>query len=102
MKPWSRPFSAAPGRLGQEGDSVLLPAVIDACADGRHGCQHQCVSVRGSYTCHCRAGYYLHQNKKSCISMWPSPFLSLLHLLLALRLLLLSFPFRPPLSFSHQ
>lgn len=78
-------------------------AVIDACADGRHGCQHQCVSTRGSYSCHCRAGYYLNQDKRSCSSKWPSPFLSLLHLLLALPLLLfLSFPFCPPLSFSHQ
>ncbi|XP_053937724.1 matrilin-4 isoform X2 [Cuculus canorus] len=39
---------------------------IDACADGRHGCQHQCVSTRGSYSCRCRAGYYLNQDKKSC------------------------------------
>ncbi|XP_072735157.1 matrilin-4 [Ciconia boyciana] len=39
---------------------------IDACADGRHGCQHQCVSARGSYSCRCRAGYYLNQDKRSC------------------------------------
>ncbi|NXU68793.1 MATN4 protein, partial [Horornis vulcanius] len=53
-------------RLGQEGDGCLFPAAIDACADGRHGCQHHCVSVRGSYSCRCRAGYYLSQNKRSC------------------------------------
>ncbi|XP_056363435.1 matrilin-4 isoform X2 [Oenanthe melanoleuca] len=39
---------------------------IDACADGRHGCQHHCVSVRGSYSCRCRPGYYLSHNKRSC------------------------------------
>ncbi|XP_030913860.1 matrilin-4 isoform X4 [Geospiza fortis] len=39
---------------------------IDACADGRHGCQHHCVSLRGSYSCRCRPGYYLSHNKRSC------------------------------------
>lgn len=78
------------------------PTAVNACADGRHGCQHQCISARGSYSCHCRAGYYLNQDKRSCTSKRPSPFLSLLHLLLALPLLLLSFPFCPPFSFSHQ
>ncbi|XP_032054181.1 matrilin-4 [Aythya fuligula] len=39
---------------------------IDACADGRHGCEHQCVSARGSYSCRCRAGYYLNQDKRTC------------------------------------
>ncbi|XP_054074442.1 matrilin-4 [Rissa tridactyla] len=39
---------------------------IDACADGRHGCQHQCVSTRGSYSCRCRVGYYLNQDKRTC------------------------------------
>ncbi|XP_041334716.1 matrilin-4 [Pyrgilauda ruficollis] len=39
---------------------------IDACADGRHGCQHHCVSVRGSYSCRCRPGYQLSHNKRSC------------------------------------
>lgn len=57
------------------------PAAIDACADGRHGCQHHCVSARGSYSCRCRAGYYLNQDKRSCTSKCPSPFLSI-HLLL--------------------
>uniref|UniRef100_A0A8C0J5G2 Matrilin 4 n=1 Tax=Chelonoidis abingdonii TaxID=106734 RepID=A0A8C0J5G2_CHEAB len=39
---------------------------IDACADGKHGCEHQCVSSHGSYTCHCRTGYDLNQDKKTC------------------------------------
>ncbi|XP_074867509.1 matrilin-4 isoform X2 [Carettochelys insculpta] len=39
---------------------------IDACADGKHGCEHQCVSARGSYACHCRMGYSLNQDKKTC------------------------------------
>uniref|UniRef100_A0A452HZ35 VWFA domain-containing protein n=1 Tax=Gopherus agassizii TaxID=38772 RepID=A0A452HZ35_9SAUR len=39
---------------------------IDACADGKHGCEHQCVSSRGSYTCRCRTGYDLNQDKKTC------------------------------------
>lgn len=63
------------------------PAAIDACADGRHGCEHQCVSARGSYSCRCRAGYYLNQDKRTCTSTCPSPSLLLLpfllHLLLA-------------------
>uniref|UniRef100_A0A803YKQ4 Matrilin 4 n=1 Tax=Meleagris gallopavo TaxID=9103 RepID=A0A803YKQ4_MELGA len=39
---------------------------IDACADGRHGCEHHCISTRGTYSCRCRAGYHLNQDKRSC------------------------------------
>uniref|UniRef100_A0A8C8RKJ4 Matrilin 4 n=1 Tax=Pelusios castaneus TaxID=367368 RepID=A0A8C8RKJ4_9SAUR len=44
----------------------LCLSAIDACADGKHGCEHQCVSSHGSYTCHCRTGYSLNQDKKTC------------------------------------
>uniref|UniRef100_A0A8D2Q4F7 Matrilin 4 n=1 Tax=Varanus komodoensis TaxID=61221 RepID=A0A8D2Q4F7_VARKO len=40
--------------------------VIDACADGKHGCEHQCVSSHGSYSCRCWTGYQLNQDKKTC------------------------------------
>uniref|UniRef100_A0A8D0GE28 Matrilin 4 n=1 Tax=Sphenodon punctatus TaxID=8508 RepID=A0A8D0GE28_SPHPU len=39
---------------------------IDACADGKHGCEHQCISSEGSYTCRCRTGYFLNQDEKTC------------------------------------
>ncbi|XP_042688348.1 matrilin-4 [Centrocercus urophasianus] len=39
---------------------------IDACADGRHGCEHHCISTRGTYSCRCRTGYHLNQDKRSC------------------------------------
>lgn len=77
------------------------PTAIDACADGRHGCQHHCVSAHGSYSCRCRPGYYLNQDKRSCTSKFFSPFLYV-NWLLASPLLHLSLTFCPPLSFSHQ
>uniref|UniRef100_A0A8D0GG69 Matrilin 4 n=1 Tax=Sphenodon punctatus TaxID=8508 RepID=A0A8D0GG69_SPHPU len=44
----------------------FLSAAIDACADGKHGCEHQCISSEGSYTCRCRTGYFLNQDEKTC------------------------------------
>ncbi|XP_025031696.1 matrilin-4 isoform X2 [Python bivittatus] len=39
---------------------------LDACANERHGCEHQCVSSRGTFTCRCQTGYELNQDKKTC------------------------------------
>lgn len=66
-------FPASRGAPRQKGDSVCFPAAIDACADGRHGCEHHCISARGTYSCRCRAGYYLNQDRRSCTSKVPIP-----------------------------
>ncbi|XP_006881630.1 PREDICTED: matrilin-4 isoform X1 [Elephantulus edwardii] len=39
---------------------------IDHCAQGTHGCEHECVSSPGSYSCRCRAGFVLQQDQRSC------------------------------------
>ncbi|XP_032275891.1 matrilin-4 isoform X2 [Phoca vitulina] len=39
---------------------------LDLCTRGTHGCEHHCVSSPGSYFCHCRAGFVLQQDQRSC------------------------------------
>nr|XP_010976881.2 matrilin-4 [Camelus dromedarius] len=38
----------------------------DLCAEGGHGCQHQCVSAPGTFHCACNPGYQLAADNKSC------------------------------------
>nr|KAF6471761.1 matrilin 4 [Molossus molossus] len=38
------------------------------CAEGRHGCQHQCVSSPGMFHCTCNPGYQLAADNKSCLA----------------------------------
>uniref|UniRef100_A0A4W2E955 Matrilin 4 n=1 Tax=Bos indicus x Bos taurus TaxID=30522 RepID=A0A4W2E955_BOBOX len=40
----------------------------DLCAQGGHGCQHQCVSTRGTFHCACNPGYQLAADNKSCMA----------------------------------
>ncbi|KAM9841679.1 bone morphogenetic protein 1-like [Aulostomus maculatus] len=39
---------------------------IDECSTENGGCQHECVNTFGSYSCQCRSGYMLHDNKHDC------------------------------------
>ncbi|XP_047600610.1 matrilin-4 isoform X3 [Lutra lutra] len=39
----------------------------DLCAEGEHGCQHQCVSTPGTFHCACNPGYLLAADNKSCL-----------------------------------
>ncbi|XP_008527843.1 matrilin-4 isoform X1 [Equus przewalskii] len=41
----------------------------DLCAEGEHGCQHQCVSARGTFHCTCNPGYQLAADNKSCLAI---------------------------------
>ncbi|XP_037377454.1 matrilin-4 isoform X1 [Talpa occidentalis] len=41
----------------------------DLCAEGRHGCQHQCVNTPGMYRCACNPGYQLAADNKSCLAI---------------------------------
>nr|DBA30180.1 TPA: hypothetical protein GDO54_006194 [Pyxicephalus adspersus] len=38
----------------------------DECSRDNGGCQHECTNTQGSYTCHCRSGFTLHENKHDC------------------------------------
>ncbi|CAN9504895.1 unnamed protein product [Ophioblennius macclurei] len=39
---------------------------IDECSKVNGGCQHECVNTFGSYSCQCRSGFMLHDNKHDC------------------------------------
>ncbi|XP_039470178.1 bone morphogenetic protein 1-like isoform X2 [Oreochromis aureus] len=39
---------------------------IDECSKGNGGCQHECVNTFGSYSCQCRRGFMLHDNRHDC------------------------------------
>ncbi|XP_045151519.1 matrilin-4 [Echinops telfairi] len=41
----------------------------DLCAEGGHGCQHQCVSTPGTFQCACDPGYQLAADDKSCLAI---------------------------------
>ncbi|KAI4538538.1 hypothetical protein MG293_011941 [Ovis ammon polii] len=41
----------------------------DLCAQGGHGCQHQCVSALGTFHCACNPGYQLAADNKSCMAI---------------------------------
>uniref|UniRef100_A0A672RLV7 Metalloendopeptidase n=1 Tax=Sinocyclocheilus grahami TaxID=75366 RepID=A0A672RLV7_SINGR len=38
----------------------------DECSKENGGCQHECVNTFGSYSCQCRSGFILHENKHDC------------------------------------
>ncbi|XP_057558060.1 matrilin-4 isoform X2 [Hippopotamus amphibius kiboko] len=40
----------------------------DLCAEGEHGCQHQCLSAPGTFHCACNPGYRLAADNKSCLA----------------------------------
>ncbi|XP_075901094.1 bone morphogenetic protein 1-like [Nelusetta ayraudi] len=39
---------------------------IDECSTENGGCQHECVNTFGSYSCQCRSGFMLHDNRRDC------------------------------------
>uniref|UniRef100_A0A8D3CQN9 Metalloendopeptidase n=1 Tax=Scophthalmus maximus TaxID=52904 RepID=A0A8D3CQN9_SCOMX len=39
---------------------------IDECSKDNGGCQHECVNTFGSYSCQCRGGFMLHDNRHDC------------------------------------
>lgn len=42
------------------------PADKDECSKENGGCQHECVNTFGSYSCQCRSGFVLHENRHDC------------------------------------
>uniref|UniRef100_A0A665U004 VWFA domain-containing protein n=1 Tax=Echeneis naucrates TaxID=173247 RepID=A0A665U004_ECHNA len=39
---------------------------IDLCVEGKHDCEQICISSPGSFTCDCKKGYKLNDDKKTC------------------------------------
>ena len=39
---------------------------VDECTTGNGGCHHNCNNTVGSYHCHCRTGYTLDSDGRSC------------------------------------
>lgn len=44
----------------------IFPIDIDECSTENGGCQHECVNTFGSYSCQCRSGFMLHDNRRDC------------------------------------
>lgn len=44
----------------------MISTDIDECSKENGGCQHECVNTFGSYSCQCRSGFMLHDNKHDC------------------------------------
>lgn len=49
-----------------EACSVFVLPVIDYCSFGNHSCDHECVSVLNGFQCHCKEGYTLQGDGKTC------------------------------------
>ncbi|PIN97777.1 hypothetical protein AB205_0180870 [Aquarana catesbeiana] len=45
---------------------ILSDKDKDECSRDNGGCQHECTNTQGSYSCHCRSGFTLHENKHDC------------------------------------
>ena len=39
---------------------------IDECAEIPNICSHECANLWGSYRCHCRQGYTLAEDRRTC------------------------------------
>lgn len=50
----------------------LSPSDKDECSKENGGCQHECVNTFGSYSCQCRSGFVLHENKHDCKEGTPA------------------------------
>lgn len=46
--------------------TLIFPIDIDECSTENGGCQHECVNTFGSYSCQCRSGFMLHDNRRDC------------------------------------
>uniref|UniRef100_A0A8C5HBT0 Metalloendopeptidase n=1 Tax=Gouania willdenowi TaxID=441366 RepID=A0A8C5HBT0_GOUWI len=52
--------------VSKEGFKAHYFSDMDECSKRNGGCQHECVNTFGSYSCQCRSGFMLHDNKHDC------------------------------------
>lgn len=62
---WSCCLSAFEWKSHQ-GCALFASSDKDECSKENGGCQHECVNTFGSYSCQCRSGFVLHENKHDC------------------------------------
>ncbi|KAL1459907.1 hypothetical protein WDU94_011854 [Cyamophila willieti] len=55
------------GSVQKPGFSAVFMKEFDECALEDHGCEHICKNVLGGYECHCKIGYELHSDGKTCV-----------------------------------
>lgn len=65
---WSGLVTGSAKAAVTESTAPLLcpPSDKDECSKENGGCQHECVNTFGSYSCQCRSGFVLHENKHDC------------------------------------
>ena len=44
----------------------IISLDVNECEISNGGCQHICINTDGSYICHCRKGFSLNANAKTC------------------------------------
>ncbi|XP_025950725.2 tolloid-like protein 2 isoform X2 [Dromaius novaehollandiae] len=52
--------------VSKKGFKVHFFSDKDECSKDNGGCQHECINTFGSYVCHCRNGFLLHENGHDC------------------------------------
>lgn len=52
-----------------DGFSAKLYHEFDECKSDNHGCQQQCINTIGGYSCACKFGYELADDRKSCLEV---------------------------------
>ena len=55
---------------------VTLPTDVDECLDSNGGCNHTCTNIVGSYECGCWRGYFLSDDRHTCMGMYYVKYLS--------------------------
>ena len=46
---------------------LFVFADVNECSREGHGCEQICINTVGSYYCVCRNGYFLHEDRRTCL-----------------------------------
>jgi len=63
------PSSNSRQNLHQGNNKQVVCEDVDECRSIPGICQHRCTNLWGSYRCHCRPGYRLSADKRSCVDI---------------------------------
>ena len=59
---------------------------VDECTVGSHFCDDICHNTLGSFTCHCRSGYRLMADLKTCLGTENIRFISIVFISLLIKI----------------